>query len=209
MLHPLLAPLAFIALVALGVLIGQHGLVEARKSVLGFVVALALGLVLASQWPGVEADAWLLLTALATAFCALAAWRLPAPALVALAMAVGMAAGVGLAHMAVGTGRWIVIAGTWLGAAFLALGVAALAEKARRPWQKIALRVVASWLAASALPVLGLRRVGPVRPAPASKPSAVVSYAGWQGMSTFARDGDTSASWLHSAWPAPPPTHRR
>lgn len=178
MLHPLVAPSAFIALVALGVLIGQHGLAQARKAVLGFVVAVALGLVLGSQWPGVEVDAGLLLAALATAVCALAAWRLPAVALVALAVLVGMAAGFGLSDMAVGSARWVVVAGTWLGCAFLALGVAALAELARKPWQHIALRVVASWLAASALLVLGLQWVGPVKPAPVGKlPAVAVSVS--------------------------------
>lgn len=192
MLHPVVAPSALIALMALGLLIGQHGLVQARKAVLGLVVAVALGLVLGSQWPGLEVDAGLLLAALATAVCALAARRLPALALLALAMVVGSAAGLGLADMAVGSVRWVVVAGTWLGCAFLALGVAALAELARKPWQTIALRVVASWLAASAMLVLGLRWVGPVRPASVDHPPAVAvssdcgacfarsAYAAWR-----------------------------
>jgi urease accessory protein len=177
MLHPVVAPSALIALMALGLLIGQHGLVQARKAVLGLVVAVALGLVLGSQWPGLE-----LLAALATAVCALAARRLPALALLALAIAVGMAAGLGLADMAVGSVRWVVIAGTWLGCAFLALGVAALAELARKPWQHIALRVVASWLAASAMLVLGLRWVGPVRPASVGDLPAVAMSPDWRSM---------------------------
>jgi len=71
--------------------------------------------------------------------------------------------------------RWVVLSGTWLGAAFLALGVAAVAELARQAWQQIGLRVVASWLAASALLVLGLQWVGPLpkdRPAKASSVTA-------------------------------------
>jgi hypothetical protein len=182
MLHPVVAPSALIALMALGLLIGQHGLVQARKAVLGLVVAVALGLVLGSQWPGLKVDPGLLLAALATAVCALAARRLPALALLALAMVVGMAAGLGLADMAVGSVRWVVIAGTWLGCAFLALGVAALAELARKPWQHIALRVVASWLAASAMLVLGLRWVGPVRPASVDHLPAVAMPPDWRSM---------------------------
>lgn len=84
----------------------------------------ALGLVLGAQWPDVEVDAWLLLAALATAACALAAWRLPARALVALASIVGTTVGLGLADIATVTGRWIVTAGTCLSTVFLALGVA-------------------------------------------------------------------------------------
>ncbi len=163
MLHPLLAPAPLIALVALGLLIGQRGLVEARRPVLALVLALAVGLVAGSEWPGVQADTALLLVGLLAAGCALAAWRVPGLPLLLLAGAIGAAAGLGLADMAVGAGRWVVIAGTWLGAAFLALGVAAVSELGHRPWQQIAARVVASWMAASALLVLGLQSVGAPR----------------------------------------------
>ncbi len=162
MLHPVLAPAAFIALAALGVLIGQQGLVQSRRAVLWLVLALMLGLVAGSQWPGIDADIGLLALGTLTAACALAAWRPSAGLLAALAATAGALAGVGLSDMAVGAGRWVVIAGTWLGAALLALGIAATAELAHRPWQQIALRVVASWLAASALLVLGLHWAGPL-----------------------------------------------
>lgn len=160
MLHPALAPAALIALVALGLLVGQQGLVQARRSVMGFVLAVATGLVAGSQWPDLGSDQALLFAGLASAACALAAWRPHPAALLSLSLAVGAAAGLGLSDMAVGAGRWVVIAGTWSGATLLTLGVAALAEGARRPWHSIGLRVVASWLAASALLVLGLQWAG-------------------------------------------------
>lgn len=162
MLHPVLAPAAFIALAALGVLIGQRGLVAARQAVLALVLALVLGLVAGSQWPGIDADTGLLALGTLVAAIALAALRPSARAVSAMAAAVGAMAGLGLSDMAVGDGRWVVIAGTWLGAALLALGLAAIAELARQPWQHIALRVLASWLAASALLVLGLHWAGPL-----------------------------------------------
>lgn len=162
MLHPVLAPAAFIALAALGVLIGQRGLVAARQAVLALVLALVLGLVAGSQWPGIDADTGLLALGSLVAAIALAALRPSARAVSAMAAAVGAMAGLGLSDMAVGDGRWVVIAGTWLGAALLALGLAAIAELARQPWQHIALRVLASWLAASALLVLGLHWAGPL-----------------------------------------------
>jgi urease accessory protein len=172
MLHPVLAPAALIALVALGLLFGQRGLVHSRGPVLAFVLTVALGLVAGSEWPGLQADPALLLLGLASAGCALAAWRMPPRALLWLAACSGTAAGLGLADMAVGAGRWVVIAGTWLGAALLALGVAAVAELGHQAWQRIAARVVASWLAASALLVLGLQWAGPLpvaaRPLPSS-----------------------------------------
>ncbi len=162
MLHPVLAPAALIALASLGVLLGQHGLAAVRPVVLSLVASLVLGLWAGSQWPGVSADTALLMLGLLAAASALAAWRPPASGLLLLGCAVGLTTGVGLSDMAVGAGRWVVIAGTWLGAALLALGVAALAELARRPWQHIALRVLASWLAASAALVLGLQWAGPL-----------------------------------------------
>ena len=187
MLHPVLAPAALIALVALGLLIGQRGLANARMPVLAFLVAVALGGVagshfglplgpeigsqLGSQSPGLNIDTGLLALGLLVAACVLTAWQPTPAALMALAGSVGALAGLGLSDMAVGAGRWVVLSGTWLGAAFLALGVAAVAELAHQAWQQIGLRVVASWLAASALLVLGLQWVGPLpkdRPAKAS-----------------------------------------
>lgn len=175
MLHPVLAPAALIALVALGLLIGQRSLVRSRGPVLAFVAMLALGLVAGSQWPGLNADTALLLLGLLSAGCALAAWPPPHLALLLLAGCSGMAAGLGLADMAVGAGRWVVIAGTWLGAAFLALGVAAIAELSHRAWQRIATRVVASWLAASALLVLGLQWAGPLPAVSKNQPSSATT----------------------------------
>jgi urease accessory protein len=168
MLHPVLAPAALIALLALGLVIGQRGLAQSRVPVLVLALGLALGLMVGSQWmgvpgaPGADTDSLLLVLGIACAASALAAWRMPEALLLAMAGALGLAAGVGLADMAVGAARWIVIAGTWLGAALLAVGVAAVAELAQRSWQQIAVRVVASWLAASALLVLGLQWVGPL-----------------------------------------------
>ena len=179
MLHPVLAPAALIALVALGLLIGQRGLANARLPVLAFLLMVAVGGVVGSQLSsqigslsaGPNVDTGLLGLGLLVAACVLTAWQPPPTALMSLAGSVGALAGLGLSDMAVGAGRWVVLSGTWLGAAFLALGVAAVAELARQAWQQIGLRVVASWLAASALLVLGLQWVGPLpkdRPAKAS-----------------------------------------
>jgi len=191
MLHPVLAPAALIALVALGLLIGQRGLANARLPVLAFLVAVALGGVVGSQFglllgpelgpeagtqsPGLNVDALLLGLGLLVAGCVLTAWQPPPAALMALAGSVGALAGLGLSDMAVSEGRWVVLAGTWLGAAFLALGVAAVAELARQAWQRIGLRVVASWLAASAMLVLGLQWVGPLPKSGQAKASSVTA----------------------------------
>lgn len=162
MLHPVLAPAALIALVAWGLLIGQRGLVASRAAVLSLCGGLLAGLVGGSQWPGVYPETALLLLGLCCAAGVIAVARMPAATLLLLGGTLGGVAGWALADMAVGTGRWVVISGTWLGSALLALGVAAVVELARRPWQHIAVRVVASWLAASALLVLGLQWAGPL-----------------------------------------------
>jgi urease accessory protein len=219
MLHPVLAPAALIALVALGLLIGQRGLANARMPVLAFLVAVALGGVAGSQLglqlgsetgsqtgmqtgsqtgpqtgmqtgmqtgsqtdretglqaPGLKVDTGLLALGLLVAACVLTAWQPPPAALLSLAGGVGALAGLGLSDMAVGEGRWVVLSGTWLGAAFLALGVAAVAELALQSWQQIGLRVVASWLAASALLVLGLQWAGPLPKGGQAKASSVTA----------------------------------
>ena len=73
--------------------------------------------------------------------------------------------------------RWVVLADARLGAALLALGVAAVAEFARLAWQRIGLRLVASWLAASALLVLGLQWAGPLPKDGQSKASSITAPA--------------------------------
>lgn len=173
MLHPLLAPAAFIALLALGLLIGQHTLARTRLPVLAFLALLMLGLAGGAQAPGLNLDVGLLLAGLLTAGVALLTLRLQTQALALLCGTVAVATGLGLADMAAGEtqGRWVVIAGTWLGAGLFALGVAAVVELAVRPWQRLAVRVVASWLAASALLVLGLQWAGPL-PQRSPRPAA-------------------------------------
>jgi len=71
----------------------------------------------------------------------------------------------------------VVLADARLGAALLALGVAAVAEFARLAWQRIGLRLVASWLAASALLVLGLQWAGPLPKDGQSKASSITAPA--------------------------------
>jgi hypothetical protein len=64
------------------------------------------------------------------------------------------------------------LGGTWL-AILLGLScVMALSDLAVRPWMKIGLRVVASWLAAAAIMVLALSSYGPGARLPATAGSA-------------------------------------
>jgi urease accessory protein len=51
----------------------------------------------------------------------------------------------------------LMLAGTACGASLLLIAIAETATRMTRPWQRIGLRVLASWIAASATLVLALR----------------------------------------------------
>lgn len=172
MLHPVLAPAPLIALLALGLLIGQRGLGANPRAVLAFALGLGLGLAAAARFAGPPIEIGLLAGGVVTAGVTLAMLELSPAALALLAAVLGAAAGFGLADPTGGDGRWLILTGSWLGAALCTLGTAALAELATRPWQRVAVRVVASWLAASAILVLTLAWLGP-------KPEPGRSAAPW------------------------------
>jgi CBS-domain-containing membrane protein len=70
-----------------------------------------------------------------------------------LALVIGMDSGVtGLDRRE----TFAALFGCWLGAVLLVLVIAGVAEMARRPWQRVALRVLGSWITASAALVLAL-----------------------------------------------------
>ena len=93
----------------------------------------------------------------------------------ALAVAIALLVGVGSNPDGLAGGaRWGSLAGTGVSSIVCALWFAAITDAASRPWMRIAVRVVASWLAASALLVLSLSWVGPSRGIKAGQPSSPV-----------------------------------
>jgi urease accessory protein len=159
LLHPVLTPTHGLALLGLGLLIGQQPADKRRLPQLLFVLALAgglLGLALAvGETPA--GDVLLVGVALSGALVA-AAFRLRLLVLGPLALVIGAAIGLDSPPEVISVQEGVVmLIGTGLGATIaLALVVAAAARMAR-DWQRIGVRVLGSWTAASALLAIAVR----------------------------------------------------
>ena len=156
-LHPYTTPAHLIALLALGLLLGQRGLKTSSTALVALLFALALGLGLSTPLGHPDTDTALLALAAATGLavvCALALTRWP---LVFLAATLGLLLGLGSGPEALAGGaRWGTMFGTLVGAAFCTAYVAPLVAMVQKPALRIGVRVAGSWLAASALLVLAL-----------------------------------------------------
>jgi hydrogenase/urease accessory protein HupE len=159
LLHPLAVPAHALALLALGLLIGQQGAGRMLVPLAGFAVGMAAGLaaiILAVRQTS-AADVVLAATALAGALVVLAR-PLPGFACAVLAAIAGVALGLDsppqAISIALGT---LMLIGTGLGACLALAMVAAGTARFARAWQRIGVRIVGSWIAASAILVLALR----------------------------------------------------
>ncbi|MEC5386748.1 HupE/UreJ family protein [Uliginosibacterium sp. H3] len=157
-LHPFLAPAHFMALVALGLLIGQRGMAAGRDAILTLVFGLFAGLLASSAFGYPETDSILLgLATLLGLIVAIALQRLPGLLLAAVSGALGMAIGVGSAPDRLqGMAWWIMAGGTFLSAFFCVMVITIGVESLRKAWMHIGVRVLGSWLTAAALLVLAL-----------------------------------------------------
>jgi urease accessory protein len=157
LLSPLLTPAHALALLALGFLIGQQR--GGPVPLAAFVAGLAAGLVAIARAVGETAapDILLATTAMSAGLVALAR---PLPRIVpaALAAVVGVTLGLDSPPEVISVAAaTVMLMGTWVGAG-LAVGlIAAGAQHLTRWWQRLGLRIVGSWIVASAVLVLALR----------------------------------------------------
>jgi len=159
LLHPILVPAHALGLLALGLFIGQQDSRHRRGAAAMFAVALVVGLaaiVLAvGQTPAGE-----VLLADAAALGALVAIARPPPRPVGWLAAAVTGATIGLdsppqvISMALGT---ITLIGTGLGACITLAIVVEVTSYLRRDWQQLGMRILGSWIAASAMLALAVR----------------------------------------------------
>lgn len=159
LLHPLLVPPHALALLVFALLIGQRGVRAMQLAYPPFVATLAVGLVLAGfTIPlGIPTETWLLVVAAACGLLVALQWSPPLWLFSALGALLGLV--IGADSGVEGYNRqetFAALLGCWLGAVIGLIVVAGVVELLRRPWQRVAARVVGSWGAASALLVLAL-----------------------------------------------------
>lgn len=158
LLHPVLVPAQLLLLLALGLLLGQQAPAENKVPLLAFLICTVAGLVYAGLASGGElATAQLLGT---TVFGLLVALHPKIPVTVRTVFsafaALTVGADSGQAELT-GAALFAALAGTGIGMTILLLCTMGMADYLQeKPWQKIGVRILGSWITTSALLVLSL-----------------------------------------------------
>jgi hypothetical protein len=159
LLHPLLTPTHGLALLGLGLLIGQQPASQRLLPQLLFASALAAGLIALAFAVGETPASDVLLAGVAISG-ALVAAAFPLPLLVVGLLAVVMGAAIGLdspPEVISYQEALVMLIGTGLGGS-IALGlVVGGAARMAGDWQRIGVRLLGSWTAASALLAIAVR----------------------------------------------------
>lgn len=158
LLHPLIVPAHALALLAIGLLIGQQNRGGRLIPFMLFGAGLAAGLAAIALAVRQTFALSALIAATGTA-AALVALARPLPALLCAAPAAvaGIALGLDSPPQAISLVQGIVtLIGTGLGACAIVAIFVAGTMTCRREWQRIGVRILGSWISASAMLVLAL-----------------------------------------------------
>lgn len=162
LLHPVLVPAHLLILVAVGLFFGQQGPKKIEAALAAFAVATLLGLV--ASWfsigaaIGVGMETAILVLATAIGLIIAISIEIKLPWCIAIATVAGFFLGLDSAQDSLsGKAKLLTLFGSGIAIYFLALYPMALAEYFyRKTWQKIVIRIVGSWIAASSMLVLAL-----------------------------------------------------
>ncbi len=158
--HPFVVPAHAMLLIALGLLLGQQGTEHVRRGLPAFAAALALALLLSNQATALPLPGVLLGAGTLTGLLLAAALPLPGWSTLLLALLAGVLVGIDSdPGNQAGIARLTTLAGTWLAASFAVLWFFVVADMRQKAWQRIAVRVAGSWIAAIAIMVLALGAV--------------------------------------------------
>jgi urease accessory protein len=158
MLHPLTALEHLLPIVGLSLLAGQQGARRARWVLGLFPLGLFMGALLA---PYAQPD-WLIIglnriSIVVAGILVAAAVRLPLPVLGPAALVLGLSHGVeNTSAISSSIALHLFVPGVVVAGISMVAIIAAIAVSLSVPWQRIAIRVVGSWIAAIGILVLGL-----------------------------------------------------
>ncbi|HHL18747.1 MAG TPA: hypothetical protein ENJ33_03315 [Thiothrix sp.] len=163
-LHPLLVPSQVLLIVALGLWYGQHQPNQHKKSVLLFLLATIVGLLITGLFPVINTIGnntlflLLLMMSISIGMIIVTGVSIPPPVFILLGLLSGFLLGLDSSpDQLVMKEKIASLFGSGIGIYFLMLYAMALSESlSTKPWQTIAVRVIASWLSASAFMVLAL-----------------------------------------------------
>jgi urease accessory protein len=158
LLHPVLVPAHLLLLIAAGLFFGQQGTKENHAALLVYLAAIASGLVAAWFSPGAQVEDVILAIAMAIGLLIAISPRVSLYWCSVIAAVTGFFLGFdSTQEFLFGKEKFIALFGSGVGIYFFSLFPMGLADYFRKkPWQKIGVRVIGSWLAASSLLVLAL-----------------------------------------------------
>lgn len=160
-LHPAVVPAHLIALLAIGLFVGQRGWDYTVKALPLFIAACVVGLALSRA--GIEQVAQIVLLAGAAIAGVLVAGdvRVPAGLGLMLMAVVGFVVALDSAPDALaGADRFAALAGTCIGVSAAFIWISGPVTSLTSRWQHLGIRVAGSWVSASALLVLALAASG-------------------------------------------------
>jgi urease accessory protein len=159
LLHPVITPTHALALFGLGLLIGQQPPGQRALPQMLFAAALAAGLIGLALAVGETPASFVLLSGVALCGALVAAaMRLPRLLLGPLAAAIGVSIGLDSPPEVISLQEAVLmLIGTGLGGTLALALVVAAAARMTRDWQRIGVRVLGSWTAASALLAIAVR----------------------------------------------------
>ncbi|NNK56490.1 MAG: hypothetical protein HKP44_04180 [Desulfofustis sp.] len=158
LLHPVVVPAHLLLLAAAGLLLGKQGSRAVPPSFLLFCLFTLTGLVATTFFAGGIGERYLLGVAAVIGLLIAANLRIPFILCFILAALTGFLLGFDSTQtVLVGDAKFFSLLGSGLGLCFLFLYPLAFADYfSDRNWQKIGVRIVGSWVAASAILVLAL-----------------------------------------------------
>jgi hydrogenase/urease accessory protein HupE len=158
LLHPVLVPAQLLLLIAVGLFFGQQGPKENQAALMTYLAATALGLFAAWFSTGVQIEVIILASAATLGLLIALSLRVSLYWRLLIGAAAGFVLGLDSAQETLfGKDRFVALFGSGVGIYFFSLYPMGFADYfQKRPWQKIGVRVIGSWLAASSLLVLAL-----------------------------------------------------
>jgi hydrogenase/urease accessory protein HupE len=158
LLHPVFVPAHLLLVIALGLFIGQRRVKDNQSAVLAFLVAVAAGLIAAWFSVGTNIEVFILSAAAFIGILIVASFAVNPYLCALIAALAGFLLGADSAQETLsGQDKFVTLFGSGLGLYLLLLYPMAAADVFhKKSWQRIGVRVVGSWIAASSLLVLAL-----------------------------------------------------
>lgn len=158
MVHPVLVPAQLIIIISLGLWFGQNKPVKHQNAVLSFLAACTLGLIAAGLLNEKDISTVLLIVAILLSLLVVIGISTPDFVYYFLGVLSGFVLGLDSSPGELtGSAKIASLFGSGVGIYFLMLYAMALSETlSSKPWQTVLVRILASWLSASALMVLAL-----------------------------------------------------